>query len=316
MEELRELGAMASRGAELSSAASRGKRKQQTEPARTAKKLKKLESRVETLQGHKKETVKCLQACVLAIPDAGRVLGVRGVSKGEDNVLVRMWAMQRLAFQPTKHDKDSCKTQNIAAALVASCIKDLQKRRLNNVIDMASKLTSSLRAVEQRRHWTFMGYRLMWDEAAQKLRPLLSAADRKRVDQSLKSQAIVQVFAAACKMFLQKSWQSEYGAVAVECRWEPWTVPCYMLSNTKTNSIIEAVLRAVPISWTTEQMASFVDATDFTLIWLVFDSVVTNLNTVRYLLQSSLTFPPSMAIVPIYCLVHQVHIIKVAAMMG
>ena len=178
-----------------------------------------------------------------------------------------MWSFQRLATGTGRHDDRGRSRQQLSRELVAKASLHLQERFWCNMVAAAaaSRRASSLSTVPLPSAPSlptclvlhtpaattvgFLGCRVMWDEAAHKLRPLLgSKTDGSPSSATLAGgQAVSQILSMVCFLtcVCLRFAGDEYMSVQ---RWEPWICPLRIMSQTTTNYILQAVLSNMPFA--------------------------------------------------------------------
>jgi hypothetical protein len=157
----------------------------------------------------------------------------------------------------------------MAGELVGNAALDLQRRAWDRTVANSTRCKAALAPAAAPSSSTtlaigktevFLGCRVMWDEAGQRLRSLATKfGDSGAPMRSLLSggaQAVVEVLAMVCVLFVMVLHTTPDGYRACQ-RWEPWLAPMRPLAATTANHILEGLLTNVRITQTKQYMLSF-----------------------------------------------------------
>ena len=331
--DLEQLAAWAALAANDDAQAEEAKRRR-TAPARAARQLK---VAMFELSEQKQATARAENQLALAselVSECRTLLSIprRRCADQELAIFVKMWGLQRLACLPRQKGALLVK-QNTACRLVATAMLHKQEVAFRTMVAHARAAHSAARhpcprpageplpggselseLCDQFRCSAFLGVRLMWDEAGQRMRPLLDRlAAEGRNGPTGSSQTILQVMTLSCHLFAVAMKQDLRTGrfVSVE-RWQPWLTPMRIMENTSTNCVLEALVTSMPFCMDTAHpsRSAVLDATDATIFVFICDSASSNIRAVKWFLAQAATLGPKVLMHVEACSTHQVHIVK------
>lgn len=132
---------------------------------------------------------------------------------------------------------------------------------------------------------SLLGLRVMWDEAGQKLRPLLHHLHKDDLC-TVKpgAQTVLQVMSVCAELFAVCSMEDLASGdyVSVQ-RWEAWLAPPRILANTSTDFVLEGLVNSMPFPVDDPSRRDAVLAsTDCFLLVLICDSASSNIKSLRW----------------------------------
>ena len=244
--------------------------------------------------------------CAALFPASAQVLGI-SVPKRKD---VSMHALTRLAVAPRLKGSGAAverarELQNISVCLLGSVALKRQQQAFDKWCSGKDRLPVN---VDSDPSELMRGLTGMWDEAGQRLRAL-------KQDVFSNAPKVVQVmpFLAAIYEVLAQGDSERW-------RWQPWLSPPSFLSSTKWSAILDALERVMPFKMSSVQsILEFARGAFLTMLLLAFDFAASNVASYcRILGYFEKLFETSNVAIVVHgerCLVHQVHIVKSAALL-
>ena len=210
----------------------------------------------------------------------------------------------------------------MAQELVANAALTLQKRwwanGLAHAVARVTQVSANRRnqdVVEQTIDFSsYLGLRLVWDEAGHKMKPLLSQASvaTQKAECDVAASAVVQVLTATCDLFgvCSVSDRASNRAASFD-RWQPWLCPPRPLLNTSADFVLEALLTMLPFPLDDRSsLQAVMKGCDALFVVLLCDSASSNIRLCRYLVHVARQIGMRLIIHVEVCSVHQVHIIR------
>ena len=300
----------------------KARKRAQTTNARMAKVRRRCQKKVDTLEGQKQDMANALSIVTTLNVECRSLLGVKKtVSDRVMSSFAKMWAFQRLAMGRRRHDDFGVLHQTCAQELVCKSALEIQRSFWSKMIassarDRTARAEAHRASSHQRRSsdFAFLGCRLMWDEAAHKLRPLLSYGEREgNASAPSSGHTVLQVMSVVCVLTCVCVGVSEGGDWFSAQRWEPWLCPLRILASTHTNYILQALLSSLPFLVDDGAARDTVlRACDLFVFVLACDAASSNIKSIKYLLHV-LRQEPRFLMHPEICSVHQLHIVKTRA---
>ena len=292
--------------------------------AREAKKSKRLAQERDAAVTAKGVIASDLALCTALQQDCLRWLSdavKRQLSPQLAESFVRMWAFQRLACS-ARVKGAGAERQRMAQELVANAALTLQKRwwanGLAHAVARVTQVSANRRnqdVVEQTIDFSsYLGLRLVWDEAGHKMKPLLSQASvaTQKAECDVAASAVVQVLTATCDLFgvCSVSDRASNRAASFD-RWQPWLCPPRPLLNTSADFVLEALLTMLPFPLDDRSsLQAVMKGCDALFVVLLCDSASSNIRLCRYLVHVARQLGMRLIIHVEVCSVHQVHIIR------
>ena len=242
-----------------------------------------------------------LQKCVLLIPGAAEVLGVKRPKRGQ----APMEAVVQLAMSPRIRGSGPAvectrSLQNLAVALVGHTALKRQRHGLEQWLSRQAQNP----AVDGNVDDVMRGFTCMWDEASQQAKAL-------RADTFSNAPRHVQVMMTLAALY-------QVNTTASGCdehwQWQPWMCPPMWLAETKHQFLLLGLLQVLPYKWSDfASMAELCSGSLITIICMCFDFASSNVTGFGRILGSLEAAPASCASMLLHgerCLVHQLHIVK------
>ena len=207
---------------------------------------------------------------------------------------IRAWTFQRIACGPRARGEDLGK-QNIAAELVATAVLELQRRAFDDMLNQAEARAAARAAagdanlrdesiVPHMKSMCFLGCRLMWDEACQNLRPLLSkraSPGSSTAGSHLAIDAMTLAYRLTCVCIRE---DAATGAFVTVQRWEPWHTPVRIMPRCTADHILHALLASMPFDLSAPlDRSKILRACNYVVLVFLCDSASSNLRALRQL---------------------------------
>jgi hypothetical protein len=293
-----------------------------TSNARASKAIKSLQSKLYAADDQRQKLAEQLAVAATVSGECRSVLGIRAKhSDKEVGLFAKMWAFMRLATSRRRLDDAGRLRQQCSHELVANSALSLQRLFWDRMLSSASQSRGAgpqgcdARGASQDgpspRNMAFLGCKVMWDEAAHKLRPLLKHGNLDTSDPA-SGHAVLQVMSMVCLLTcvcigFARDGSGEWASVQ---RWEPWLCPLRILSSTSTNCILHALITSMPFCIDDpDARKNILEACDLFVRVLCCDAASGNIRSLRYFLHQCSLEPRFLFHCEI-CSIHQIHIIK------
>lgn len=302
-------------------------KRQRTAPARAARRIKAAMAKTEEQRMLVAVAEDRLALAAAFLGECRSVLSIprQRFSDARVSTFVRMWSLQRLACMPRQRGTQLV-MQNVACHLVSSAALHKQQAAFDAMVGHASAARAQRDrpstgddspctevAVGRFRCSAFLGMRLMWDESAQRLRPLLDRIASSDPSKSAGAQAISQVMTLSCHLFAVALKEDLItGEFMSTERWEPWLTPMRILESTSTNYILEALVRNMPFCMDAghPDRGRILQACDALVVVFVCDSASSNVRSIKWFMAHAEMMGKQVLVHAEACSVHQVHIVK------
>lgn len=240
----------------------------------------------------------------LCLPGAAPMLGI-APARGD----LPMKEVCRLAVSPKIRGSGPMvekvrRLQNLSTTIMARCALDVQKAGL------ARLQAASCGHLDHR----VLGCSIMWDEASQKARALLTkVASRASPSAPAGSAPLdVQVMISLGAVQVLSAIIDEHGVAQRKMMWQPWVMPPLFLTKTSMPFIMEGACRTWPIDLCSEASVAQWTPDDKTvcLVTLCFDFASSNVSTLKCLVAASADSDRPVLLHGERCATHCVHLVK------
>lgn len=257
--------------------------------ARAAKTTKRLRAEAEKANDTARKATASLETIAFASPALFKGLALGTEPRRKRNVVgpeLRALAQTKVAFAPKKlcgsfHRRVHAR----AACVVASYLESIQKQCVIDMLALAPNRLDGGR-VSQRIHI----YSHQWDETSQLLRALGDGKETSSLKRS-HGQHRVEVIVQHGGM-----WCFEWdGSVLAAQRHEPYFIKPMTIVNTKADSLVEALLRFLPINLLdATMMRQYANNCDVMVLTWGCDRASSNISALRWFCGMVKTLPPSL----------------------
>lgn len=215
------------------------------------------------------------------------ILGCAGMlgatSRGRHQSEVQQEAMLRLSMSHVVRGSGALvekvrRLQNLSVALVAHSALGLQKQGLQLWLQRPARKSFDHRV---------FGVAIMWGEASQQLKPLLSRLQRLRGGSATPCHAPkdVQIMVVMGCAHLMEAHVDEAGGMKRDFQWQPWLAPPLFLEAATKPHLVEGLARTMPFDLTDLRDAGplFEDGKTIVVVSLTFDYAASNVASFRHL---------------------------------